>query len=303
MKRRRFLGLCGASAAALAGCSGRDGDDSSPSGTAEETASPADSGTTDPSAATDTPTDGTLRLEPADFPTEGTAVVYPGDLQEWLRAAASTDGTQRAHVIAAVERPVPPLPSFDRVRLQDPAGAVTGRYAVQAEGGTRYRYKADATEVTPPDGATVRPVEDLKADQRRLAVAAITNDRDGRDFYPETELGEWARTEFFGGYVRYDATVYQGREFQQTDAGFFSTECWYILSLEAVPGGEGPTLVLADIDRESRETIEGLLDERDLPHESATREVDGAPAPAVRFFEETDYLLTHAAVLRLTVEQ
>jgi len=297
MERRHFLGLCGVGAAALAGCAGRGRETGSPGGTATGTASPADG------ASTDTPTGGVLRLTPADLPAGGTAVVYPADLQEWLREAASTDTTLRVHAAAAVERPVPPLPSFDRVRFEDPDEEVTGWYAVQAEGGTRYRYKADATEVTPPDDATITPVADLEADQRNLAVAAITDDIDGRDFYPETELGEWARTEFFGGYVRYNGTVYQGREFQQTDAGFFSTECWYILSLEGVSGGEGPTLVLADIDRDIRETVEGLLDDRDLPHESATLDADGAPASAVRFFENTDYLLTHAAVLSLTIGQ
>ncbi len=297
MERRRFLGLCGVGAAALAGCAGRNGETQSPGGTATETASPADG------ASTDTPTAGVLRLAPADLPADGSAVVYPGDLQEWLREAASTDTTLRVHATAAVENPDPPLPTFDRVRLQGPTAAVTGWYGVRAEGGTRYRYKADAAATTAPDDATVTPVADLGPDRRDLAVAAITDDIDGRAFYPETELGEWARTEFFGGYVRYNGTVYQGMEFQQTDAAFFSTECWYVLSLERVSEGEGPTLVLADIDRDIRDTVEELLDERDLPHESATRDADGAPASAVRFFENTDYLLTHAAVLRVTVER
>jgi hypothetical protein len=95
--------------AALAGCSGRDGADSSSNETAGETASPADATGTGTSAATDTPTGGALRLSPADLPAGG------------------------------------------------------------------------------PSSST----------RRRLAVAAITDDIDGRAFYPETELGEWGRTEFF----------------------------------------------------------------------------------------------------------
>jgi hypothetical protein len=83
----------------------------------------------------------------------------------------------------------------------------------------------------------------------------------------------------------YNGTVYQGREFQQTDAGFSPTGCCDVLSLESVSDGDGPALVLAGIDCDVRETIGGLLDERDIPHESATRDADSAPVSAVRLFE------------------
>lgn len=43
--------------------------------------------------------------------------------------------------------------------------------------------------------------------------------------------------------------------------------------------------------------------QRGDPAPEWNRDGDGAPAPAVRFFEDTDYLLTHAAVLGVTVER
>lgn len=307
--RRWVLGLAGGLAAGSAGCLSAPGEDSTPTGTeppetgeggtdsspTTRTDSPTETGTTE------TPAPSAVQFEFATLPREAGAsvTVYPTDLQEWLREAARTGETVRAYATVPTVVPEPVLPTLDSVRLEDPAGEVEGWYDLEASGGTRYEYLAGASTASPPDDATVTPVSELSGERRRLAAAAIAG-RTGDDarFYPETELGEWARTEFFGGYFSHEGTVYRGRELEQTDAGFFSHQCWYVLSLTPAADGDGPTLELAEIDPGVRRTVDRLRDSRN-PEESMARE---DPSPElVDFAERTDYLLLHPVVFTVSV--
>lgn len=282
--RRAVLGLAGTVVAGVAGCSGFDS--SSGGGTAGQPGTPAP-----------------LRLEPTEVPSSGTVVVFPSTLQDWLRDAATTGDVVRGHAQAGIYRPNPPLHRFDQVRLVDETGDLDAWFRVAGESGVRYEYSATATEATPPDDATVTPVSDLSGPRRALAEAAIEAPfSDGSRFYPETPLGEWARTDFFGGYYRHEGTVYQGMERQQTDAAFFSTSCFYIVELEPVDGASasGPTLRLGALDAQTRRAV-------DRARSSALSQLTPAAEPAIPSpagadtLAESGYLLSHSAVFSVSL--
>jgi hypothetical protein len=297
--RRSVLATVGG-AALLTGCLGG----SPPSTRTDRPTADATSDRTT-SDRTTTPPPATVRLEPAPVPgDDATLLVYPTDLRAWLGDAASGGEVLRVHAETSVPAPQPVLPAdaFDRVRLTD-APDVAGWYETDVEGGIRYRYLAGATEEAPPDDATVTPVSELPEERRRLAAAAI--DRESGDvarFYPETALGEWARTDFFGGYFGSNGAVYRGHEVQQTDAAFFSRECWYVLSTSPADGGPGPTLSLASVGETVRGPLDDLLSVR-TKRESVTRDAADLPESVVRFVDDTDYLLTHSTVFDATVER
>lgn len=254
---------------------------------------------------TDPPAAGRLTLDPV-HPTDADEplTVLPEDLRRWFREAA--DGTTvRSHADSYVYpvqqsyEPIPPLTAFDRLQINDPEGGAGGSYAVDADGGVYYERVVGAEAVSPPEDADVRPVSALSDERRDLAVAAIgaENGSDPR-VEPQTALGSWARTEFFGGYYSHDGTTYRGYEVKQTDAAFFATEVWYVLSLTAsesaattltlvAPSERARTLV-ADMRRE-HETVERM--ERDLEGMNA----DAAETLAA----EHPHLLTHDAVYQV----
>jgi hypothetical protein len=288
--RRRVLAGAVPLLAGLAGCGGRSaGGDSTPDPAAE------------PSTPTAAPDATRLRFEPVPVAnaTEGDRIgVYPPNLQAWVRRAAMEDGRLRVHATTRVPAPTPPLVLFRRARVVG-GGAADGQYAVRATGGPRYRYLASARAATPSADATVIPVSTLSAPRRRLVRAAVA---DRAAFYPETERGEWARRVFFGGYVRVDGTVYEGYERQQTDAAFFSQEAWYILDMESADGESGPTFDVNGPDEGVRSVLDELLDRRD-PDAGVGLDAAALPESVVRFVANTDYLLTHGALLKSSVER
>lgn len=301
--RRAVLSTVAAGLAAIAGCAG---DETTP--TEPQTDSPTDVHTTTvthTASPSDTPT-GTLTLEPIPArEADGRLLVYPSDLREWLRTAATTDRTIRAHAETPTYDPSPPLPAFERVQFDDEAGELSGIYDLSVEGDTRYRLLVGAEETDPPDDADVTAISSLPEERRKLALAAIGESTgDDARVYPETELGSWVRHEFFGGYFSHDGTTYRGKEAQQTDAEFFATEVWYVLSATAVDASSAPaTLRLAGVDEAVRGVISELRPEEGTPIPVSTT-VSGKTDAAVRgFAEENPLLLTHDAVYRVSYEE
>lgn len=300
-RRALLAGLGGA--VALAGCQ-TDGDQSdtdSPSPTDSESATPTHSPT--PS--------GRFSLTPTDPGAAAESVtVLPADLRAWLRDAATADTTVREHAgvdfAPAVQtyEPIPPLSAFERVDIDDPGGDAGGRYELAVEGGVRYDLLVGAEEVSPPDDAEVTPIAELSGARRELALAAVgaESDRDRRVF-PETELGSWARTSFFGGYYRHDGTTYRGHEVQQTDAAFFSNRVWYVLSASATDREPSATLVLEEVDSRVRAIVDDLRSEHQTI-EPMARRVEGETAAALEAFADGGtLLLTHEAVYRAAFER
>lgn len=302
--RRELL----AGVAGLAGMAGCLDDDSSEQ-TVALTDSPETSvqpskrqtGTDSPSS---TPT-GRFSLTPADpAEVDGDLTVYPVDLREWLRTVATTDETVRAHAGTYSYDPSPPLAVFERVQLTDELGDISGIHDLSVEGDTRYRLHVGAEVVEPPDDAEVTPVSSLSESRRRLTLAAIEGAAgDEARVYPESEIGSWARTEFFGGYVSANGTSYRGVERQQTDAEFYATTVWYVLSTSAVDAPPAPaTLRFVTIDAAVRQEIDELRESEDRPQSIETT-VEGETAAKIgTFTEETPYLLTHDAVYRTNDE-
>lgn len=301
--RRAVLSAVGAGLAAAAGCAGGE---MTPTETPTE--SPTDVHTTTvthTASPSDTPT-GRLTLEPIPArEADGTLLVYPPDLREWLRTAAATDQTVRAHADTPSYDPSPPLPAFERVQFDDETGELSGIYDISVEGDTRYRLLVWAEETDPPEDADVTAISSLPEERRQLALAAI-GESTGEDarVYPETQLGSWVRHEFFGGYFSYDGTTYRGKEAQQTDAEFFATEVWYVLSAMAVDAPSAPvTLRLASVADDVRRAISELRKEESTPTSVSTT-VTGETRTAVRTLgEENVLLLTHDTVYRVNYEE
>lgn len=271
----------------------------SPTGTGSGTDTP----TTSTSAvSTDDP--GRVVLEPADLPVDEPLTVFPGDLAEWLREAAGGE-TVREVAMVQSQSPEPLLPRFEHVRLRTPDGDL-GTFAVEAEGGTYYDLLvgARAVESTPED-ATVRPVSDLSEARRELALDAVEGRR--RTVQPQTELGEWTREQWFGGHFRHDETVYRGVEVRQTDAAFFSQRLWYVLSLSSLEderdreGADPVVLSLPDVDGSVRHRLADAVVDALLDGEG-TLPTAGLSETTRSFLHETPYLLTHTAVLSVSVE-
>ncbi|QKY18860.1 hypothetical protein B4589_000180 [Halolamina sp. CBA1230] len=299
-RRALLIGLGGA--VVLAGCQTGDdqSDTDSPSSTGSETATTTQSPT--PSGQFSlTPTDPRAAEEPV--------TVLPADLPAWLRDVATADTTVREHAgvdfapaVQAYE-PIPPLPVFDRVEIDDPGGDAGGRYDFDAEGGVRYDLLVGAEAVSPPEDAEVTPISELSGERREIALAAVgaESDRDRR-VYPETELGSWARTAFFGGYYRYDGTTYRGNEVQQTDAAFFSKRIWYVISASETDAEASVTLALDEVDSRVRAVVDELRGEHETI-EPMARRVEGETAAVLAAFAEGGtLLLTHEAVYRAAFE-
>ncbi len=295
--RRAYLAGVATAGAGVAGCL-EDGGSGSPTGT-----SPRGSGApSDADSPTGTAAPDRLVLDVVDAASaaaDAPLTVYPGALRRWLRRAARTDETVRGHDDAGVYTPRPVLPQFETIRLASAGDEVDGTYDLAAEGGTRYRLLVGADPVDPPADATVTPVEELP--ERRRAFARMAISPEHATVYPETPLGEWVRHEFFGGYFDDDGEAYLGTEVQQTDAAFFSTTAWYVLSLSPVEAADPAVLRCPDASAAATEAVDAALDGVD---EGTTRATyDGELSDAVvRFAGRTAYLLTHDRVFAVSVE-
>lgn len=294
-RRELLAGVVGS--VSLAGCLGGDDstDTDSPQSTASETASPTGSAR---------PT-GQFSLTPIDpSAVDGELTVLTEGLREWLRTAATTDESVRAHAGTYSYNPDPPLRTFERVQLRDNDGEVEGVYDLSVGGGTRYRLHVGAESIDPPGDADVTPVSSLSENRRQLALAAIGGAAgDDARVYPETELGSWVRHEFFGGYVSHDGGEYRGYERQQTDAEFFATNVWYVISASSVDAQSASiTLRLAEVDPEVRSLIDSLREDTGYP-QSVETSVEGETATAAQAMaEEHSLFLTHDAILRAEFE-
>lgn len=308
LSRRRTLTLAGAVGGALAtaGCLGgsetdTDSATATPTATATTTAgatATASATTNADDTATETATTESVSVtfrRVDSLPPDATATVYPRSLRDWLSEAALSGDTVRGHAGTFLADPTPILPTFDRLELLSQESAVAGTYDLSATGDTRYELLVGATEVgSVPESATVTPLSSLSEPRREFARRAI--DSEGPRVYPETELGEWVRTAFFGGYYRTSSgTVYRGRELQQTDAEFFSRQVWCILSLSQTEATTATTLRL----REIPISVQTTLNERLGDLQGATSVGIGTvdDSPLAQFASETAYLLTHTALL------
>lgn len=254
--------------------------------TPTDTATPTD---TETATDTETPTETPLRFTiegVSEIPRDESVVVYPPSLRSLLREAARTGDTLREAAGTFSYSPVPVLPTVETVELVSD-DETAGTYRITGDGGTRYQLQAGAERATPPADATVTPVGDLTDPRRELAVAAITGEDAG--VYPETRLGEWARTSFFGSYVAYDGQTYRGHERKQTDAAFFSRQVWYIVSLSPVETAADPLRIRLDpVPSGVRQLLDPYFDTRTEAKPLVAND------PAVRAFVGDDpYLLTH----------
>jgi hypothetical protein len=284
----RRIGALGAlGAAALAGCTGSRWTDDAP-GTATPTGR---RGTT-------AGTRETVRFEhrdPSSLPASSPPVrVYSPSLRRLLDRAATADGPIRDTCGTYAPAPRPVLPTLGAVELTD-VGEADGTYAVDARAGTYYELLAGAERVDPPAGATVRDAATLPPERRAFVRGVVT---DSVRVEPQTALGEFVCTAFFGGYWRVDGTVYRGHEVQQTDAAFFSERAWYVLELTPADR-PAPTLALDPVP----DAVHGALDETLAGHRSGDVSHAGPDIPeaVLRFARETDRLLLHDALLAVEV--
>lgn len=278
------------------------GDDTSAgSGTAgPDTGGPETTGDTAGDTATDAAI--TLRLSAADgIPEDVPVRVHPRALAAFLERGAASGDTVRTHDAAILRGRSPVLPTAAAARLSGET-VEDGRYALDVSGGPRYEWIFGATPVDdPPADAEVLDVSTLAAERRSLVLEAI---HDGRPrAYPETPLGTWARTEFVGGYVRYDGTVYWGREIRQTDAAFFAEEVWYVGTVTPSESGTGtvPHLHLDPLSGDARAAVDDLLAAWAKQLGPVEADVSGLDESARAALAETDTLLTHVAAFRLVL--
>jgi len=307
--RRTYLGLLAGALAGTAGCLGGEGE--TPTG--EPTDGPRGA------SATDVPTE-TPRETPTPTATDGSTetaggattaspalvldtvepsgdvplAVYPTKLATLLRAAAATEGPVRERADAFVHAPEPLLPGFDAVEIVDPTGGASGTYEVSAEGGPYHEMTLRAEEVPAEAADDPTPVPAVPEAYREFVVGALTDSDGNRQVEPQTERGEWVREHFFGEYVAYEGQTYRGRAVHPTDAVFFSTEVWYVLSLSSVDDAEDPvTLRLPEIDPAVRDTVDGALHEwrktAQAPALAGPPFADAVP----EFAADTERVLTH----------
>jgi hypothetical protein len=294
-RRDLLAGL--AAAAGLAGCTGLGGSGGARTDTSTPVPSRTPTATPSPSP---TPGPDTLRLTRVDGVVDGRTVVHPELLRSWLVRAARSEGPIRVTATVPVPMPDPVLTRFEAVTLETGDEAVDGTYAVDCEGGTRYEVLVGAQSVeSVPEDATVTPLSALAERRREVALAALGTER--VTVYPETELGEWVREAWFGGYFRHDGTVYRGEEVRQTDAAFFSETLWMVLSLSSAPASnvDGPTLRFPELDPTARAFLDEALAGREKDEEEAERTVDALPESVRSFAAETDHLLTHTTAFEV----
>lgn len=311
-RRDALRALAAAGTLGLTGCGG--GGTGTLAGTDEPTTDPHDGSTTEPGGNTTTdPTTGTdeppseLVLRPHGGVPDVPLTVFPPGLRDWLREAARTGGPVRGHEAVPVYAPDPLLSGVEFLRLHTPEGDLDGTYEIDLDGGPRYelRLAADPVESVPA-GATVTDVASLPADRRELAVDAIVGNWPG--VYPETELGGWAREEFFGGYFEHEGETYVGSEAEQTDVALFSTTVWTVLSMNPVEDGEGDADPVALQLAEMRHSVRTVVEDALADWEGTGREGSALLDPehhleaVAAFAAETQALLTHTTAFSVTVE-
>jgi len=209
-----------------------------------------------------------------------------------LRRAASIEGTYRTAAAAFVEAPEPFWTRYETVRLAGPDNtAADGVYEMDAEGGVRYELLVGADRL---DGdRPAAQVSELEGERRELALAAIRNE--GPRVYPETELGEWVRTEWFGNRWEYEGTVYRGKEVQQTDAAFFSQQVWATVRMRETVGHPAVTFELRAPGDAVRDALDPVFAEWSKDESTAT--LEDPPAAVRAYLEPTDLLATHTTVV------
>lgn len=292
--RRALLATTGALVAGLAGCAGGPGPDSSPT-----------TSTSPPPSTSRPPTTRQARLHVEhvdDIRRDDPVAVFPPELAGWLRTAARTGEQVRGTGSTATPGQPPVLFAYDRVRLVSDDAAVAGTYRLAGSGGMVYTYKVGARAVSdPPAKATVRDPENLSAARREFVREAV---RGHAEMDPSTAIGSWVRRDFFDGYVRLDGTVYTGYEIQQTDVGFFSRTVYYDFHLEPVDatGDAAVPLALPFIDTAGRQELADVVTRESRVY-PVTVSIDGFPAAVRSLLRTYDFLLTHAAVFRVTVEE
>jgi len=317
--RRTYLGLLAGALAGTAGCLGDEGgtptaEPTGDSGDDSATETPRDTPTvtpTDSPTGTDGPTGtvpgttagSSLVLDPVDPSGDAALTVYPTKLATVLREAATTDGPVRERAAAFVYAPEPLLPDFDAVDIVDPLGDASGTYDVSAEGGPYHEMTLRAEEVPAEEADDPTPVSAFPEAYREFVVEALTGSNGRRRVEPQTERGEWVREHFFGECVEYDGQVYRGREVHPTDAVFFSTEVWYVLSLSPVDDADDPVrLRLPEIDPAVRRDVDDALN--DWTKTAQAPALAGPPFDdAVReFAADTERILTHTFAYSVSLE-
>jgi len=297
-RRRSLLAVLGGlGSTAAAGCLGtsltesRGGDPSATDATGTEPSGGPDG---------DPTTSDTVRLAAADgVPVDGPVRVHPRSLASLLERGATTGDRVRA-TGSILLTGQPPLLSGERTVGLSSDGVDDGAYALAVDGGLLYDWLLGATAVEgSPTDADVVDVDALPHDRRSLAVEAIEGGR--ATVEPQTPLGTWARTEFVGGYVRRDGTVYRGYERQQTDAAFFSEEVWYVASVTPtdVASSDAPTLHLDPLPSAARTVVDDLLADWASTLDPVEADVSDLDDRARRALAETDRLLTHVAVFEV----
>jgi hypothetical protein len=291
--RRAFLASTTAIAGAGAGCTGLRhalGDDGDTPGTDQDGPPPTESPTR--SAAPE------LTLEAVSPPSAGpeeeprVLTVYPESMALALRRAASIEGTYRNAAAAFVKAPEPFWTAYDTVRLAGPENtADDGVYEMDSEGGVRYELLVGADRL---DGdRPAAEVSALEGERRELALAAIRNE--GPRVYPETELGEWVRTEWFGNRWAYEGTVYRGKEVQQTDAAFFSEQVWATVQMRETVGHPAVAFELRAPGDAVRDALDPVFAEWSKHEPTVT--LEDPPAAVREYLEPTDLLATHTTVV------
>jgi hypothetical protein len=135
-------------------------------------------------------------------------------------------------------------------------------------------------------------VSELEGERRELALAAVRNERPR--IYPETELGEWVRAEWFDDRWEYDGTVYRGKEIQQTDAAFFSDQVWATVRMRETRAEPQVVFELRAPGDAVRETLDPVL--ADWSRDETSTEVADPPAPVVEYLTGADLVATHTTV-------
>jgi hypothetical protein len=222
-----------------------------------------------------------------------TVTVYPESMALAFRRAARIDEPCRTHGAAFVYVPEPFWTRYDTVRITGPDAGERpkGVYEMEADGGVRYELLVGADRLE--DDRSAASVSDLGGERRELALAAIRNE--GPRVYPETELGEWVRTEWFENRWAYEGTVYRGKEVQQTDAAFFSEQVWATVEMRETRADPQVVFELRAPEDDVRDALDPVFAEWSKDESTATLE---DPSAAVRgYLEPTDLLATHTTVV------
>jgi hypothetical protein len=240
-----------------------------------------------------------LTLEAVEPPFAGpeqeprTLTVYSESMALALRRAARIDGPYRTHGSAFFYASEPFWTRYETVRLTgvDADERPKGGYELEADGGVRYELLVGADRLE-GDGSGTQ-VSELEGERRELALAAIRND--GPRVYPETELGEWVRTEWFGSRWEHEGAVYRGKEVQQTDAAFFSQQVWATVRMRETRADPQVVFELRAPGDEVRDALDPVFAEWSSDESTAT--LDDPPAAVREYLEPTDLLATHTVVV------